>query len=134
MNSVPTDNLNAAQAAELARSFLGLAQCIGNYRFANWKNLSAEENGQLADKQWSILNAGEDMLALSTTLLVKEADSTIKQIKTITLDLDATILKIKKVQKVINISAAIIQLAAVIIGKQPLAIPGAIDGLIKAVK
>jgi hypothetical protein len=134
MNSVPSENLTAAQATELSRSFLGFAQCIGNYRFANWKNLSPEENGQLADKQWSILNAGEDMLALSTSLLVKEADTTIREIKTITEELDATILKIRKVQKVINISAAIIQLAEVIIGKQPLAIPGAIDGLIKAVK
>ncbi|HTE28331.1 hypothetical protein [Flavitalea sp.] len=128
------ENLTADQAAELAKNFLGLAQCIGNYRFANWKKLSKTENQDLSDKQWSILNAGEDMLALSTTLVIQEADNSLKQIKSITGELNKTILQIKKVQKVINIGTAVIQLASVIIGKQPLAIPGAIGDLVKAIK
>jgi len=128
------ENVNAEQAAELAREFLGMAQSIGNYRFMNWKQLSPEENQELSDKQWSILNAGEDMLALSTTLLIREADATLKQLQAITKEIDKSILQIKKVQTVINIGTAIIQLAAVIIGKQPLAIPGAIDNLLKSVK
>ena len=128
------ENLTAEQAAELAKNFLGLAQCIGNYRFANWKKLSKDENQELSDKQWSILNAGEDMLALSTTLLIEEADKSLKQINSLTGELNKTILQIKKVQKVINIGAAVIQLAAVIVGKQPLAIPGAIGNLVKAIK
>jgi hypothetical protein len=128
------ENVTSEQAAELAKNFLGLAQSIGNYRFANWKKLSRAENQELSDKQWSILNAGEDMLALSTSLLINEANDTIKQIKTITSDIDKTIVSIKKVQKVIDIGAAVIQLAAVIIGKQPLAIPAAISDLVKAIK
>jgi hypothetical protein len=127
------ENITALQAAELAKNFLGLAQSIGNYRFTNWKNLSKEHNQELADKQWSILNAGEDMLALSTSLLIQEAETTITHIKEVSEDIDKSILKIKKVQKVINIGTAIVELAAVIIGKQPLAIPGAIDNLVKAV-
>ena len=128
------ENLTAEQAAELAKNFLGFAQCIGNYRFSNWKKLSETENQELADKQWSILNAGEDMLALSTTLLIQEADKTLEKINSLTSDLNKTILQIKKVQKVINIGAAVIQLAAVIIGKQPLAIPGALGNLVNAIK
>ena len=128
------ENLTADQAAELAKNFLGLAQCIGNYRFTNWKKLSKAENQDLSNKQWSILNAGEDMLALSTTLVIQEADNTLKQIKSLTGELNKIILQIKKVQKVINIGTAVIQLAAVIIGKQPLAIPGAIGNLVKAIK
>ncbi|HMF71373.1 MAG TPA: hypothetical protein VK616_07845, partial [Flavitalea sp.] len=126
------ENLTSAQAAELAKNFLGLAQSMGNYRFTNWKKLTKAQNQELSDKQWSILNAGEDMLALSTTLLINEADETLKQIRQVTSDIDKTILQIKKIQKVINIGTAVVQLAAVIIGKQPLAIPGAIDDLIKA--
>ncbi|HTF28780.1 MAG TPA: hypothetical protein VK625_08050 [Flavitalea sp.] len=128
------ENLTSAQAAELAKNFLGLAQSMGNYRFTNWKKLTKAQNQELSDKQWSILNAGEDMLALSTTLLINEADETLKQIRQVTSDIDKTILQIKKIQKVINIGTAVVQLAAVIIGKQPLAIPGAIDDLIKAIK
>ena len=128
------ENLTSAQAAELAKNFLGLAQSMGNYRFTNWKKLTKAQNQELSDKQWSILNAGEDMLALSTTLLINEAGETLKQIRQVTSDIDKTILQIKKIQKVINIGTAVVQLAAVIIGKQPLAIPGAIDDLIKAVK
>ena len=128
------ENLTSAQAAELAKNFLGLAQSMGNYRFTNWKKLTKAQNQELSDKQWSILNAGEDMLALSTTLLINEAGETLKQIRQVTSDIDKTILQIKKIQKVINIGTAVVQLAAVIIGKQPLAIPGAIDDSIKAVK
>ena len=128
------DNLTSDQAAELAKNFLGLAQSIGNYRFSNWKKLSREENQELSNKQWSVLNAGEDMLALSTNLEIQEAGKTLKEIKSLTNELDKTILQIKKVQKVIDIGAAAIQLAAVIIGKQPLAIPGAIENLVKAIK
>ncbi|RYF77660.1 MAG: hypothetical protein EOO39_03385 [Cytophagaceae bacterium] len=128
------ENLTAEQAAELAKNFLGFAQSIGNYRFTNWKKLSKEENQALSDKQWSILNAGEDMLALSTTLEIGEADDSLRKIKLLTGELDKTILQIKKIQKVINIGTAVIQLAAVIIGKQPLAVPGAINNLVKAIK
>ncbi len=126
--------LTAAQAAELSKNFLGLAQAIGNYRFSNWKKLSREENQELAGKQWSTLNAGEDMLAMSTTLLINDASSTIKQLAAITAEVDKTIEKIKNVQKVIDIATAIIELAAVIIAKQPLAIPGAVNHLVNALK
>ncbi|RYG26107.1 MAG: hypothetical protein EOO01_42245, partial [Chitinophagaceae bacterium] len=122
------------QAAELAKNFLGLAQAIGNYRFVNWKKLSKAQNEELADKQWSILNAGEDMLALSTTLVFEKAEVSIKQIRQVTADVDKTILTIKRIQKVIDIGAAVVQLAALIIAKQPLAIPGAIDNLVKTIK
>lgn len=128
------ENLTSDQAAELAKNFLGFAQSIGNYRFSNWKKLTKKENQELSDKQWSVLNAGEDMLALSTTLEIAEAGKTLTEIKSLTNELEKTILQIKKVQKVINIGTAVIQLAAVIIGKQPLAIPGAIDNLAKALK
>ncbi|RYY30501.1 MAG: hypothetical protein EOO04_04625 [Chitinophagaceae bacterium] len=127
-------NLTSNQAAELAKNFLVLAQSIGNYRFSNWKKLTPEENKELSDQQWSILEAGENILAESTALLINEAASSIKKIQEVTVEIDNTILKIRKVQQVIDISAAIIALAAVIIGKQPLAIPGAINNLIKAVK
>jgi len=134
INHRSMDNINAEQAADLAKEFLGMAQSIGNYRFMNWKELSSAENQELADKQWSILNAGEDLLALSTTLLIKEADSTLKQLQGITREIDKTILQLKNVQKVIDIGTAIIQLAAVIIGEQPLAVPGALENLVKAVR
>ncbi|MET0298949.1 MAG: hypothetical protein ABW036_04280 [Flavitalea sp.] len=126
--------LTAAQAAELSKSFLGLAQTLGNYRFTNWDKLSKEENQSIADQQWSVLDAGENMTAMATTLLINEADTTIRQIRDVATTINEAVAKIKKVHKVIYIGTAVIQLAAVILVKQPLAIPGAINDLIKAVK
>ena len=61
--------LTSQEGNELAMYFLGLAQAIGDYKFDNWNSLSDAEKDTLGKFQRSILNAGEDLLALSTTLV-----------------------------------------------------------------
>jgi hypothetical protein len=118
--------LNAQQANELAANFLGLAQAIGDYRFNNWKALSRSDNQRLGNMQWSILNSGEDMLALSTNLVMTDVQGSLKQISSITVQIRNSLQKMANVQKAINIAASLVTLASAIISKSP---GGIVDGI-----
>jgi hypothetical protein len=118
--------LNAQQANELAANFLGLAQAIGDYRFNNWKTLSRTDNQRLGNMQWSILNSGEDMLALSTNLVMTDVQGSLKQISNITVQIRTSIQKLSNVQKAIKIAASLVTLASAIISKSP---GGIVDGI-----
>lgn len=122
-------NLTSKQANELAGSFLGLAQAIGDFRFSNWKDLTKEDNQKLGSLQWSILNYGEDILAFSTILVMDEVKVSLQKIKDISNDIKENINSIKNIQKGINIAAAIVTLGAAIISKNVRSVTDAIDGL-----
>ncbi len=122
--------LTSQQANRLANDFLGLAQAIGDFRYKNWDKFSKAKNKQLGDLQWSILNDGEDILALSTTLVMDEAAQSLEQIHQITREINKGITQLQDIQKGIDLAAAIVTLGAAILSKQPAAITGAISGVV----
>ncbi|HOV11861.1 MAG TPA: hypothetical protein PLL90_08865 [Bacteroidales bacterium] len=124
--------LTAQQANALAGNFLGLAQAIGDFRYANWDKLTKTENQKIGDSQWSILNYGEDILALSTALVMDEVQATLQQIDDITIQIKGTVHKLKNIQKGINIAASIVTLGASIISQNPKSIAGSITGVVEA--
>src|SRR4029453_10341153 len=121
--------LNAAQASELARHFLALAQSIGDYRYRNWKKLKKKDNQQLGNFQWSVLNCGEDMLAISTGLVMNDVKNSLATIEELTEKVEETLTSLAKVQSIINCTAAIVILGGSILAKNPLAIAKAIEDL-----
>jgi len=121
--------MTAAQASELAKHFLSLAQSIGDYRFRNWKKLSKKDNQQLGSFQWSVLNFGEDMLAMSTTLVLPEVKNSLETIEGLTDKVEKTLAGLGKIQKIIQCAAAIVILGGAIMGKDPVAIGKAIQNL-----
>lgn len=122
--------LTATQANELANNFLGLAQAIGDFRYNNWNELSQPQNQQLGNLQWSILNYGEDILALSTTLVMDDVQTSLDKINNITVEIKATIQQLKNIQKAINVAAAIVTLGGAVISKSPSSIGSALQGMI----
>lgn len=126
--------LTSAQANALANDFLGLAQAIGDYRFENWNTISKSQNQQLGELQWSILNYGEDILALSTVLVMDDVKASLDQIDNITLEIKSTIQQLKNVQKVINVASAIITFGGAVISKDPAAIKSGLQGFIETWK
>lgn len=123
-------NLTAQQANDLSNNFLGLAQGIGDYRFLNWSDLSIADNQRLGSLQWSILNSGEDILALSTTLVMINVESSLSQINDLTQQIKGTINSLKDIQKAINVAATIVTLGAAIISKNPQGIVSGIQGVV----
>lgn len=122
--------LTSKQANDLANNFLGLAQAIGDFRYNNWNSLSKTDNQRLGNLQWSILNNGEDILTLSTTLVMDDVQTSLTQINNVTTQIKGTIGTLQNVQKGINVAAAIVTLGAAIISKNPQAIVDAISGVV----
>jgi len=127
-------NLTAIQANALANNFLGLGQAIGDFRYDNWNELSQPQNQQLSNLQWSILNYGEDILALSTTLVMDDVQTSLDKINNITVEIKATIQQLKNIQKAINVAAAIVTLGGAVISKSPSSIGSALQGMIDSWK
>ena len=119
--------LTSEQANELANNFLGLSQAIGDFRYKYWNTLSTPENQKLGSLQWSILSYGEDILAFSTILVMNEAEASLKEMNQITSQIESTILKLKLVQKVIDVATAIVTLGEAILAKDTQSIGTSID-------
>ena len=126
--------LNSRQAFDLANNFLGLAQAIGDFRYDNWYSLSKSENQKLGNLQWSILNSGEDILALSTVLVMDDVQASLEKINNITSQIKGTIHALKDIQKGIDIAAAIVTLGASIISRNIQSITDAINSVAETCK
>ncbi|HXS55893.1 MAG TPA: hypothetical protein VN726_07195 [Hanamia sp.] len=126
--------LTAQQANILANNFLGLAQAIGDYRYENWATLSKGDNQKLGTLQRAILNYGEDVLALSTVLVMNDVADSLNRVNDITAQIKSTIQKLKNIQKVINVATAIVSFGAAIISKDPQTISTTLDSVFDAWK
>lgn len=127
-------NLTSIQANALSSDFLGLGQAIGDFRFDNWNELSQPQNQQLGNLQWSILNYGEDVLALSTVLVMDDVQTSLDKVNNITAEIKSTIQQLKDIQKVINVAAAIVTFGGAVISKNPSSISTSFQGLIDSWK
>jgi hypothetical protein len=124
-----TGNLTAQQASDLANKFLTLAQAVSDFRYANWDSMSKADNQKLAALQMSILNAGEDITALSTTLVLDEVQSSLTEIYTVSDQIKTTLKSLENVQKGLNIAGSIVNLGSAIISKSPQGVAFAVKGL-----
>lgn len=122
-------NLTSEQANRLAEEFYLLALSIGDFRYENWDSLSLEENKKLSWMQAEILRTGEDILALSTTLVMDEVGETLQKITSITSDIKATITSLRAIQKGMDTAAAILALGSSILRRDPGAIGNSLKGL-----
>ncbi len=127
-------NLTSIQANELSNDFLGLGQAIGDFRYNNWNELSQPQNQQLSNLQWSILNYGEDVLALSTVLVMDDVQTSLDKINNITVEIKSTIQQLKNIQKVINVASAIVTFGGAVISKSPSSIGTALQGIVDSWK
>jgi hypothetical protein len=121
--------LTSQQADDLANQFLALAQAIGDFRYRHWNDLSQDQHHRLASQHWSVLNYGEDILALSETLIMDDVSPSLASIKSITGQIKSSLRALKDIQNGIDLAATIVTFGAAIISKSPIAIREAIDDL-----
>jgi len=126
--------LTQDQANDLANNFLILAEEAGKFRINKKNKLTPLESQKLADWQWQIINFGEDIIALSVTLVMEDVQISLAKIDQITVQIKSTIQTLKDIQKGIGIVAATVSLGAAILSKQPLAITDSIAGLIDTIE
>ena len=124
--------LTAQQASDLSNHFLQLAQSINDFRFNHWNQLNEPQRTHLENLQNNLLTQGEDILAQSTTLVMNDVAISLAQISNVCNQIHGTIATLNNIQKGINVAAALVQLAGVILSKNPQSIGQAIQGLVSA--
>jgi phage host-nuclease inhibitor protein Gam len=127
------DTLTAQEVTQLANNFLSLELIIGNYKSEKSDDLTKSQRTKLSDFQWTLLNYSDDLFALSTVLVMVNAKNELAKISETTEKIKATVTKIEKFQKVINIAAAVVTLGAAIFSKNPIVIAQSINDLISVV-
>jgi hypothetical protein len=84
---------------------------------------------QLAALRSDILKTGEDILALSTSLVMDDVQTSLEQINNLTSQIKGTVENLKNIQKGINIAASIVTLGTAIISMNPESVINAINGI-----
>ncbi|MEB2775201.1 hypothetical protein SYJ56_07770 [Algoriphagus sp. D3-2-R+10] len=110
-------NLTTDQANQLSENFYSLAIALGDFRVENWDRLTPEQRKELSDIQYSVIRCGEDILALSTTLVMDEVADSLGKINTISEEIKGTIKTLGNIQKGLNVAAAILILGVAIINR-----------------
>ena len=59
-------NPSSNSLSTLADSALKLAQVVGDYRFDHWQKLNEQQNKDISEMQWKLLNAADELLTTST--------------------------------------------------------------------
>lgn len=114
--------LSAEDAFELSKQFRDLAISLGNYRFANWSNLTPTQRRDVEDEEWSLLNSSSDMTTKAVGLALEESEVNVKSITSSVGKAKRAIKKLEKVSEVIKVATASVGLAAAIVAKDPRAI------------
>lgn len=121
--------LTAQQVTELANQFLDLAQTVGDYRMVHHGQLTSGQNKKLSDLHWDILNYADTLYVTSAKLVMEDVEDTLQAINDITQDIRRTYKQLQKIQKVLDVAAAVVTLGAAIMSKSPVAVQSAIAEL-----
>ncbi len=130
MNKMTT--LTPQQATQLAKNYLEISRAIGDFIYNKRDTLSEEEQQELGNLHYMIIKKGEDIHALSTTLVMENAHDSLTRINTITTHIRKNIKSLKNIQKGIDVSASIVALGCAIIQKDCKAIDKSIEDVFAA--
>lgn len=126
--------LTAEQVAQLANDFLAIAQAVGEYRLSNHDTLTEQQNQQIRNLHWTILNYADDLFTQSAILVFNNVQDSLGKIHQLTTELKESYHELKNVQKAITVATAATTLGAAIMSKNPAAVASAIKEAITAWK
>jgi len=124
------ENLTSQQATDLSNCLLELNNSIEDFRFDTTKKLSYSQKQTLDVFMDHISTYGQNILALSTTLVMNEVDESLTKIRNVTNQINATLNTLTNIQKCLDVAAAVVTLGSAIISKNPESIVNAISGLV----
>ena len=124
-------NLTTSQAEELAKYYSGLSLSTARYRLQHWDDISPAKRKELSDQVRELATQSDAYVKLAATLIMNDVESSLKKLRSITADIDKTIVKIASAQKIVNLMAAALDLGAAIISRDPLVIVKKIESFSK---
>lgn len=125
--------LTSQEAFLLAKSFRDLSVSLGDYRFANWDQLTDKQRKTIEDAEWSLLNASADIRTVAVGLVLDETQLSYEKLQQTTSDAKKAVEQLADIRKAIAIAAAAVSLAGAIISRDFGAIVNTVKGLSDAI-
>lgn len=122
------------QARDLARTFWELSHALGQYRFANWDALGADQRKSIEDLEWSLENMSSDMTTHAVDIVLDDIDSKVQAIGAATDKAKTVVADIHAVGKILTVATKALALGGALISHDPAAIASATGGLVAAVR
>jgi hypothetical protein len=122
------------QARDLARGFYELSHTLGQYRFANWDALGADQRKSLQDLEWSLENMSSDMTTHAVDIVLDDIDNQVQAIGAATDKAKTVVADIHTVGNVLTLATKALALGGALISHDPSAIANATGGLVAAIK
>ena len=124
--------LSKNELSQLGDSFLNLAQIIGDLRIEHYHQLSPKMKDRIRLQHKTLIDYSDTFYAASTNLIVEDATVVLTKIQQITTGLKESVVKVKKVQHLLNTIGAATRIGAAIIEKQPFVITASLENLINS--
>ena len=125
--------LTSPQAMDLAEEFGEAAEQIRQWRRANRTKITPKENEQLRELTVSLTMIAQTVATNAVGLALDEATVTLAGLESATTRAKKAIKNVQNAKKGIEISAALISLAAAVVSKDPGGVAGSLQALVKAV-
>ncbi len=119
------------QARDLAKTFHDLSAELHDFRFQNWKELSAPNRQDLEDAAWTLENYSSDFTTSAVGIILNDMKADLKAISDATAKAKKVIATINTIKDVLKVTSAAIVLGGAIASKNPLAIVSAADDLLQ---
>ncbi|MFD2936614.1 hypothetical protein [Spirosoma flavum] len=114
--------LTVDQARTLSRSYFDLAKTLGEYRFENFDTISPAKRKLIEEFERTLLNASTTFTAIAITISLTELEPVLARIDEVTKQIEANINQLQKIDRVIKIAGAAVQLSGAILSGNPEAI------------
>jgi hypothetical protein len=124
--------LTKNEHSQLGDSFLHLAQIIGDFRIEHYQQLSPKIKDRIRLQHKTLIDYADTFYAASTNLIVEDATGVITTIQQITSRLKESVVKVKKVQHLLNTIGAATRMGAAIVEQQPFAITASLEDIINS--
>ncbi len=121
MAQLTSDQLNL-----IGEELLSVADTIGNYRAQNFGKLSDADKQRLTDLHEDLLGNADELAFTTAMANIDDAQAALEQIKGITEKINNNLKTLTTIQTVINITGAVVALAATIVtgGASAVAVAG----------
>lgn len=106
--------INVEELLELSKTFHEMSIILGNYRLANWHDLTRGQRANLESKQWTLFNTASDLNAMSVVKRIKLLEAELEVLKQTTEAMKRSAEKINNIKHAIEIAGKAVAFAGAI--------------------
>ena len=126
--------LNQDQARAIAEDFFEVSKGVGDFRFAHFDLLSADQKAALQSLQQQLSNESIHFTAVAIQLALDDLQPTLERISNVTQDVNNAVSQINDVRRIITIATTFVTLGAAIASGSPGTIVSAVGDVATALQ